>query len=144
MKNRKWVYLVIGVLLVGIAIRIYTAPYMRIAHAQQKIFDATYSRYANSIKARDYAAAYSLGSQEFRQALSEPDFVAGQQSLEGKWGKLVSSETENFKIEGHGDPTEWIAKLRERRHYEKGEVQLLYEFHFDGGRWQLFGYTEVD
>jgi len=119
-------------------------PTLRVALAQRDAADTTFRRYSDAIRVRDFATAYSIGSQEFRDALSEPDFAAGQQLLEAKWGKLMSSETEAFSFVGHGDPVEWTAKVRERRHYEHGDVHLLYEFHSNGGRWELFGYKEIE
>jgi hypothetical protein len=126
-----------------IGLHFYMAPYLQAGRSKQKAFDSTFRRYSNAIASRDYATAYSIGSREFQGALSEPDFMTGEQSLESKWGKLVSSTTENFTIDGQLDPIEWTAKLRERRRYQNGDVHLLYEFHFVDGRWELFGYKVV-
>jgi hypothetical protein len=144
MQRRKWIYIALVVASLILAIRFYTTPYMRIARAQRDAFDAMFKRYSNAIAARDYATAYSIGDQEFQKTLSESDFAAEQESLEAAWGRLESSSTESFKVDGQGEPMEWRAKLRELRRYQNGTLHLLYEFHFEDGRLQLFGFRLVD
>jgi len=144
MNNRKWLYCVVGIILAVFAIRIFTAPLRREGHKRQEELSATFEYFSRALRARDYATAYSLSDQEFRNALSERDFTAQQISLENKWGGLESSSVEKFQIDGHGEPLEWSAKVHELRHYKNGNVHLLYEFHLEDGRWQLFGYQGAD
>lgn len=144
MKNRKWLYCVVGIILVVIAIRIYTAPLRREGHKRQEELSSTFEHFSHAIRARDYATAYSLSDQEFRNALSERDFVAQQLSLESRWGGLETSSVEKFRIDGNGEPLEWSAAVHELRHYKNGDVHLLYEFHLEEGTWRLFGYKGAD
>jgi hypothetical protein len=117
---------------------------MQEGHRQHKAFETTFRQYSSAILARDYATAYSLGDQAFRDAVPEQDFKAEQQALETKLGALDSSSTESLDIEGNGDPMEWTARVREVRNYRNGKFHTLYEFRFENGRWQLFGFKQDD
>jgi hypothetical protein len=143
MQKRKWAYVAIAVVLVYVGIRIYTYPLVQLTNGKRKALESTFRQYSKDILARDYAAAYSLGDQAFRESSTMEGFIAEQQGLETKLGPLESS-TETVGIEAHGSPTEWTGLVREIRNYRNGRFHVLYEFRFEDGRWQLYGFKQDD
>jgi hypothetical protein len=47
-------------------------------------------------------------------------------------------------MHGRGSPLKWIGIVEEDRNYDRGRVRFVNEFHFEDGRWQLFGAKQID
>lgn len=135
-------------ILFGLAVFIIVAficnmPGLLSAHRQRVALEATFQQYSNAIVARDYPAAYSYYGSAFKTAITLQDFIAQERSFESKLGRIKSTNVAGFYMHGRGSPMVWTALIREVRRYENGEVHLLCEFHFEDGRWQLFGYKQI-
>jgi hypothetical protein len=42
-----------------------------------------------------------------------------------------------------GSPARWIARIEGDLEYQKKTVRVIYEFHYDQGKWVLYGYRKV-
>jgi hypothetical protein len=79
----------VSVLLVGISIRLYTAPYMQIVHRQHQAFDAAYREYSSAILARDYAKAYAFGGRTFEMLYRKPNLRRINNRSKANGGNLI-------------------------------------------------------
>jgi len=143
LKNKKRIVYGIAVTFLVVALT-YTLPLLLAGHKQRKALEATFTHYSSALIQEDYPSAYSFGDAEFRAQLKPEDFASQQKSLVSKLGRMESAGIEGYDIHGQGSPMRWIGVIREIRRYEKGEVHILSEFHFEEGHWQLFGYKEVN
>jgi len=64
-----------------------TAPGILEGKRQMKAFRLTYNSYAHALASRDYQAAYLLGGDAFRQAVTLQTFSSQQQGFESDLGK---------------------------------------------------------
>jgi hypothetical protein len=145
LRNKKRIlYAVYAVVISLVIVFAYTFPLLLSAHKQRNALEATFSQYSHALLATDYAAAYSYGDAAFKAELTQQEFAGQQASFVSKLGKPKAIDIEGFDVRGHGSPIRRIAIIREDRRYENGAVHILSEFHFEYGRWQLFGYKQVD
>ncbi|MGB0065388.1 MAG: hypothetical protein WBP85_13150, partial [Terracidiphilus sp.] len=80
----------------------------------------------------------------FKAAMTLAEFAGQQKLIESKLGTQKSARIEGLYAHGVGSPMRWTATVNETRGYENGEIHLLYVFHLEDNRWQLFGYKQID
>jgi hypothetical protein len=78
--------------LVVIALLIIAVTVVPIIFAFEKIrqVDAILAEFAKALQAKEYERAYSLGTLEFKKAISLQEFEDGQRRLEARYGSLQS------------------------------------------------------
>ena len=145
MKKRQVVYRALVLVAVLILIALFNNFRLQVAaYRQKRVLESTFREYAQDLVSRNYTAAYAYGDRAFKEALDPQAFAAQQQALESRFGVLKSVRESGFDMHGRGSPMEWTAAVAETREYEKREVHITNEFHFENGRWQLFGYERTD
>jgi hypothetical protein len=118
-------------------------PNLIAAHKQRKSAEAAFNEYCTALVAHDYQRAFSLATEAFQRATPYSIFVEKETLLESEYGQLKSMKIGGIYVHGKGSPLRWTALFESIRNYEKGELRLVSEFHFENGRWLLFGYKRL-
>lgn len=102
--------------------------------------DRSFEHYASALKAGDYKAAYAFTSETFRRQTSYDAFVAQHQEAIGQYGKLTELKRTQELVSNEGIPLRWKARILSVHQYQKGELQIVYEWRKEGEGWRIFGY----
>jgi hypothetical protein len=127
---------------VAIAV-IYNFPGQIALYRQKRDLEKTFRGYSRAIESRDYTGAYAYGDSLFKAAIGPQAFAAQQSAFESQFGALKSIREGGLYMHGRGSPMQWIGIVEEVRDYDRGKVHLACEFHFEDGRWQIFGYKQI-
>ena len=137
---RKIGYVVLAFAVFALAIN---TPGIIEGQHKMKAFRLVVALHSHALGSRDYAAAYALGDEAFRNAITLETFSAQQRAFESDLGRLLSVDAQNFYVHGKGSPTRWVALVEEQQRYERGALQFACEFHLENETWRLFGCKKV-
>jgi hypothetical protein len=113
-------------------------------YRQKRDLEKTFRDYSLAIESRDYSKAYAYGDGAFKAAIDPQDFAAQQSAFESRLGPLKSINEGAYDMHGRGSPMQWMARVEEVRHYDRGEVHFACEFRLEEERWQIFGCKQIN
>jgi hypothetical protein len=105
--------------------------------------ETVFDNFTTDLLKREFDTAYGLGGPEFHSALSKDEFLHQQESLEGKFGHLLSVKRQGMHISESGDPVFWRAEFEADYRYEKSTRRFRFAFRKNAGKWVLFGYEDL-
>jgi hypothetical protein len=119
-----------------------TAPELIKAIKQRDVVERTFSEYADAIVTGNWQSAYDRGGNDFRAATPFDNFVSSLVGLQRKYGKLLSVKQKGLELHVYRSPEKQIARISADHQYEKRTISFVYEFHFEDGRWALYGFEQ--
>lgn len=120
-----------------------TAPEIIRAWRQKKAVERTFAEYSAALVNKQFDNAYRYCGKDFRQVASFPDFVGHQQDLQSKFGNLKSVKARGIVVTVKASPPSQTAVIKADLEYEVKELRVVYEFHYEDGRWALYGYKQM-
>ena len=130
--------LLAAVLLAGMAL---FAPELVRAFQQRGEVAATFASYSDALVREDWHKAYAFSGPEFREAAPFENFVGRLTDLEKSYGRLRAVEQKSLYVRFFRSPPAGVTIIGAEHHYERGVIQVRYEFHYHGGRWLLYGFV---
>ena len=120
-----------------------TGPMMVRGWWKLRALNLTFPAYTQALLPRDYKTAYAFGSSEFGKATSYEEFVKALGTAQERLGDLKSVKQGRTIVNGEGSTPGWVGRITADQTYARGQVGLLYEFHWENNRWSLFGFKEL-
>ena len=139
-KTRKFVYGLVAFVILALAVN---TPGIMQGRKQKRAVDAAFNVYSRALVSGDYAGAYQLCGDAFRDATSFEAFAGKQRELQSSFGRLKAIENESTYVHGKGSPMQWTAVIDARELYERGDLHSVCEFHLEDAGWKLFGCKRV-
>jgi len=142
MKKRTKIILgiLVGVWVFAMAM---TAPEMSEALHQRKFVEQTFNTYSKALVDNKLEQAYGYCGTEFQRATPFSDFVAIQQTLQTRFGTLKAIRQTSMVVKVQRSPHLEIASVQASLEYQRETLKILYELHFENGRWAIFGFKQI-
>ena len=122
-------------------VTIVAIPRLIEASKYRQIVTTTCANFASALVHGDYVAAYAITSADFREHTSYDEFVSEQNALQARYGRLEQIVQKGSIVRGRGTPPRWSAQVNTTLLFQRGHLDVVYEFHDDGGKWLLHGYA---
>lgn len=134
-KKRKRALYVILSLVAAIAVTAYGLLFVQM-HAAS----AALRQYTEALVSEDYERAYNLTNPDFKEALSQAQFVEQQTTLKNRLGRLKAvtigpSETE-------GNQSGWSSTVGANFEFDRGSLEFVFVMKKDGSSWGVYSYRE--
>jgi len=132
--RRKTLYIILGVV-AAIAVTAYSYLFVQM-HAAS----AALRQYAQALVSEDYERAYNLTNPDFKEAMSETQFVEQQTALETRLGRLRAVKVGPSETEGN--QSGWSSTVSANFEFEHGSLEFVFVMKKDGSSWGVYSYRE--
>jgi len=120
-----------------------TAPEIATAVRQKRNVERTFVSFSSALVSNNLETAYEFSGSEFRSKASLSDFTGHQEALQKRFGKLNQIKEQSIRINVHRSPPIQTAVIAANHEYETQTLAFVYEFHYEDGKWKLYGYKEM-
>ena len=140
MKKNRVFKLFLGV---SCLVALLMLPFLIAAIKHKVDVDRSFNELSNALISKNYEQAYNMTGDSFRSTTESATFTSYFSDFEKKFGKLISIERINDNISKSGVSSNWIARIESDLHFEKNDIEVLFEYHLENDKWVIFGMKQL-